>query len=183
MIEVLLLMRNLTVNLSSPEFEPFYLLQYYSLFCDLEVVEELVTDLVILVARCCPSSADRTVKFWDLETFELIGSARHETSMEMTKIRDELNEKVSEIKGLQIELTRRESDVAGEAVDSLKRLVKTLEKENATLKVSRFVTFCPLNLLLISKRLIFFSCEFVIFTSKMHSTVTHCSHFLLDEKE
>ncbi|XLR44372.1 hypothetical protein HN51_028489 [Arachis hypogaea] len=57
--------------------------------------------------------------------------------MEMTKIRDELNEKVSEIKGLQIELTRRESDVAGEAVDSLKRLVKTLEKENATLKMKK----------------------------------------------
>jgi len=25
-------------------------------------------------------SADRTVKFWDLETFELIGSARREVS-------------------------------------------------------------------------------------------------------
>lgn len=24
---------------------------------------------------CCAGSADRTVKFWDLETFELIGSA------------------------------------------------------------------------------------------------------------
>lgn len=23
----------------------------------------------------CPGSSDRTVKFWDLETFELIGSA------------------------------------------------------------------------------------------------------------
>ncbi|XP_057756048.1 golgin candidate 3-like [Arachis stenosperma] len=57
--------------------------------------------------------------------------------MEMAKIRDELNEKVSEIKRLQIELTRRESDVAGEVVDSLKRLVKTLEKENATLKMKK----------------------------------------------
>ncbi|KHN34533.1 Katanin p80 WD40 repeat-containing subunit B1 like 1 [Glycine soja] len=26
------------------------------------------------------SSADRTMKFWDLETFELIGSTRHEVS-------------------------------------------------------------------------------------------------------
>lgn len=27
-----------------------------------------------------PGSADRTVKFWDLETFELIGSTRAEVS-------------------------------------------------------------------------------------------------------
>ena len=30
--------------------------------------------------NCFAGSADRTVKFWDLETFELIGSARPEVS-------------------------------------------------------------------------------------------------------
>jgi len=30
--------------------------------------------------NCFAGSADRTVKFWDLETFELIGSARREVS-------------------------------------------------------------------------------------------------------
>lgn len=29
----------------------------------------------------CAGSADRTVKFWDLETFELIGSAGPEVSL------------------------------------------------------------------------------------------------------
>jgi len=54
--------------------------------------------------------------------------------MEVNKIHNELNEKVSEIKHLQLELTKRENG-AGEAVDSLKRLIKTLEKENTALKV------------------------------------------------
>ncbi|KAG5021806.1 hypothetical protein JHK85_018148 [Glycine max] len=57
-------------------------------------------------------------------------------SKEMNKIHTELNEKVSEIKHLQLELTRRENE-GGEAVDSLKRLIKTLEKENTTLKMER----------------------------------------------
>lgn len=30
---------------------------------------------IIFCSFSCPGSADRTVKFWDLETFELIGSA------------------------------------------------------------------------------------------------------------
>ena len=59
----------------------------------------------------------------------------------MNKICDELNEKVSEIKCLQFELTRRENEEPGEAVDSLKRLIKTLEKDNTTLKVGRFMLF------------------------------------------
>lgn len=62
------------------------------------------------------------------------------TSKEVNKIHTELNEKISEIKHLQIELTRRENE-AGETVDSLKRLIKTLEKENTTLKVGIFVHY------------------------------------------
>ncbi|KAG4938109.1 hypothetical protein JHK84_044358 [Glycine max] len=44
--------------------------------------------------------------------------------------------KFQEIKHLELELTRRENE-GGEAVDSLKRLIKTLEKENTTLKMER----------------------------------------------
>ncbi|RDX76775.1 Golgin candidate 3 [Mucuna pruriens] len=58
------------------------------------------------------------------------------TSKEMNRIHNQLNEKVSEIKHLQFELTRRENE-AGEAVDSLKRLIKTLEEENTTLKMEK----------------------------------------------
>lgn len=54
----------------------------------------------------------------------------------MSKIHDELNEKVSEIKHLQMELKRQE-DEEGNAVDSLKRLIKALEKENTTLRVGQ----------------------------------------------
>ena len=57
---------------------------------------------------------------------------------EMSKLHNELNEKVLEIKRLQLELTRFEGEEAGEAVDSSKRLIKTLEKEITTLRVGRY---------------------------------------------
>lgn len=57
----------------------------------------------------------------------------------MSKLHNELNEKISEIKCLQLELTRREDEEAGDSVDSFKRLIETLEKENTTLKVSKFM--------------------------------------------
>lgn len=59
----------------------------------------------------------------------------------MSKIHNELNEKVSEIKHLHFELTRRENEESGEAVDSLKRQIQTLERENAALKVGRFMHY------------------------------------------
>lgn len=59
----------------------------------------------------------------------------------MTKIHDELNEKSSEIKRLQMELSRRKDEDVANAVDSLKRLIKTLEKENVTLKVGKLLCF------------------------------------------
>lgn len=55
----------------------------------------------------------------------------------MSKIRDELNERVSKTKCLQMELSRREDEDVG-AMDSLKKLIKSLEKENVTLKVVNF---------------------------------------------
>ncbi|KAH1240832.1 Golgin candidate 3 [Glycine max] len=70
------------------------------------------------------------------EELNVLKLERDKASKEMNKIHTELNEKVSEIKHLQLELTRRENE-GGEAVDSLKRLIKTLEKENTTLKVGK----------------------------------------------
>ncbi|KAI8030380.1 hypothetical protein LOK49_LG01G03488 [Camellia lanceoleosa] len=54
--------------------------------------------------------------------------------MEMNKIRDELNEKISEVRRLQIELTRRENAETDDIADGLKRVIATLEKENNNLK-------------------------------------------------
>ncbi|CAL5392091.1 unnamed protein product [Camellia sinensis] len=54
--------------------------------------------------------------------------------MEMNKIRDELNEKISEVRRLQIELTRRENAETDDIADGLKRAIATLEKENNNLK-------------------------------------------------
>lgn len=50
-------------------------LQFIQLhLCMLEILSALIE------LHCCwySGSADRTVKFWDLETFEMIGSARRE---------------------------------------------------------------------------------------------------------
>ncbi|KAI8031736.1 hypothetical protein LOK49_LG01G00717 [Camellia lanceoleosa] len=54
--------------------------------------------------------------------------------MEMNKIRDELNEKISEVRRLQMELTRRENAETDDIADGLKRVIATLEKENNNLK-------------------------------------------------
>ncbi|KAK7274283.1 hypothetical protein RIF29_15366 [Crotalaria pallida] len=72
-----------------------------------------------------------------MEELKILKLERDKTSKEVSEVRNELNEKVSEIKRLQFELARRENDEAVEAVDSLKRLVKTLEKENAILKMEK----------------------------------------------
>ncbi|KAL2336091.1 hypothetical protein Fmac_010537 [Flemingia macrophylla] len=70
------------------------------------------------------------------EELNILKLEQDKTSKEMSKIYSELNEKVSEIKHLQVELTKHENE-AGEFVDSLKRLIKTLEKENTTLKIEK----------------------------------------------
>ncbi|CAL5371727.1 unnamed protein product [Camellia sinensis] len=54
--------------------------------------------------------------------------------MEMNKIRDELNEKISKVRRLQIELTRRENAETDDIADCLKKVIATLEKENNNLK-------------------------------------------------
>ncbi|XP_068478103.1 golgin candidate 3-like isoform X2 [Phaseolus vulgaris] len=70
------------------------------------------------------------------EELKMLKLERDKKSMELNKIHNELNEKVSEIKDLQFEFTKRENG-AGEAVDSLKILIKTLEQENTTLKMEK----------------------------------------------
>lgn len=59
--------------------------------------------------------------------------------MEMSNIQTELNEKISEIKRLQMELSRREDEDAGANTDNVKRMIITLEKENTNLKVDNLV--------------------------------------------
>lgn len=69
----------------------------------------------------------------------------------MRKLHNELNEKVSEIKHMQLESTRQEDEEARDAVDSSKRLIETLEKENTALKVCRFIIYALLHSIVIQK--------------------------------
>ncbi|XP_045790346.1 golgin candidate 3-like isoform X1 [Trifolium pratense] len=71
------------------------------------------------------------------EELKMLKLEREKTSKEMSKIQNELNEKASEIKHLQLDLTRRQNEEAGEAFNSLKRLIETLEKENTALKMEK----------------------------------------------
>lgn len=65
-----------------------------------------------------------------------------QTSIEMSKIRNELNDKMSEINRLQMELNRRAD---ADNAERLKRLIATLEKENTSLKVANFVLICNMS--------------------------------------
>ncbi|KAI3493451.1 hypothetical protein L1887_41841 [Cichorium endivia] len=56
---------------------------------------------------------------------------------EMNKIKDELSRKISEIKHLQMELSKKENTEANDATERLKRTVATLEKENIHLKIEK----------------------------------------------
>ncbi|RZB93819.1 Golgin candidate 3 isoform C [Glycine soja] len=71
------------------------------------------------------------------EELKLLKLERDKTKNEVSKLHNELNEKISEIKCLQLELTRREDEEAGDSVDSFKRLIETIEKENTTLKLEK----------------------------------------------
>ncbi|KAF8369383.1 hypothetical protein HHK36_032608 [Tetracentron sinense] len=63
---------------------------------------------------------------------------KDKTSMQIKELRNELNEKISEIKRLQAELNRMDKeDVADETAESLKRVIATLEKENINLKIEK----------------------------------------------
>lgn len=57
-------------------------------------------------------------------------------SSEMIKARDELNQKIMEIRRLQMEMQRKDKDEADERVEILKKTIMDLEKENVNLKVT-----------------------------------------------
>nr|XP_034904899.1 golgin candidate 4-like isoform X3 [Populus alba] len=71
------------------------------------------------------------------EELRILNMDHHKTSVDVSKIHNELNEKTSEIRQLQIELSRREDEDPNVNVKSLKRVIATLEKENANLKMER----------------------------------------------
>ncbi|KAI9382144.1 hypothetical protein POPTR_014G091300v4 [Populus trichocarpa] len=71
------------------------------------------------------------------EELRILNMDHHKTSVDVSKIHNELNEKTSEIRRLQIELSTREDEDPNVNVKSLKRVIATLEKENANLKMAR----------------------------------------------
>lgn len=62
---------------------------------------------------------------------------KDKTSIEIGKMRKELNGKLSELRRLQMELNRREDEDANDVVENLERVVATLEKENNSLKMEK----------------------------------------------
>ncbi|KAI5598756.1 hypothetical protein BDE02_02G152800 [Populus trichocarpa] len=71
------------------------------------------------------------------EELRVLKMDRHKTSMDVNKIHDELNEKTSEIRRLQMELSRWEDADLNDSVKNLKRVIATLEKENVNLKMAK----------------------------------------------
>ncbi|XP_050387627.1 golgin candidate 4 [Argentina anserina] len=67
------------------------------------------------------------------EELKLMKLDREKTSIEITKLHNELNDKMSEINRLQIEMNRREDGNA----ENFNRLIATLEKENNSLKMEK----------------------------------------------
>ncbi|XP_011037189.1 PREDICTED: golgin candidate 4 isoform X2 [Populus euphratica] len=71
------------------------------------------------------------------EELRILNVDHHKTSVDVSKIHNELNEKTSEIRRLQVALSRWEDEDPNVNVKSLKRVIATLEKENANLKMAR----------------------------------------------
>lgn len=61
---------------------------------------------------------------------------KDKTSTEMSKIRDELNKKISAVRRLQMELNRRD-DEGDDILENLKKSIGALERENASLKMEK----------------------------------------------
>ncbi|XP_022757470.1 golgin candidate 4-like isoform X4 [Durio zibethinus] len=71
------------------------------------------------------------------EELKLLKSDKDKSFTELSKMRNELNEKIIEIRRLQMELNRRENESADDKHDNLKRVIATLEKENTHLKMEK----------------------------------------------
>ena len=61
--------------------------------------------------------------------------------MQLGKTQKELNEKLSEIRQLQMKLSRKGSEDVDDNVQSLKRVIATMKRENNKLKVDNLVHF------------------------------------------
>uniref|UniRef100_A0A6N2MDP2 GRIP domain-containing protein n=2 Tax=Salix viminalis TaxID=40686 RepID=A0A6N2MDP2_SALVM len=71
------------------------------------------------------------------DELRILNMDHHKTSVDVSKIHNELNDKTSEIRRLQIELSRREDEDPNVSLKSLKGVIATLEKENANLKMAK----------------------------------------------
>lgn len=81
----------------------------------------------------------------------------------MSKIHNDLNEKVSEVRRLQMELNRRNDDGVDDIIENFKRSVATLEKENARLKVGNIVVLLIAHLCSVHLLYLKFYCCFYYF--------------------
>ncbi|KAJ6710387.1 MYOSIN HEAVY CHAIN - RELATED [Salix koriyanagi] len=71
------------------------------------------------------------------EDLRVLKTDRQNASMDVNNIHDELNDNTSEIRRLQIELSRWEDADPNDSVENLKRVIVTLEKENGNLKMEK----------------------------------------------
>ncbi|ESQ43922.1 hypothetical protein EUTSA_v10005812mg [Eutrema salsugineum] len=71
------------------------------------------------------------------EEIESLRLDKKKTSLEISKVRSEMDAKLQEIKHLQIKLNGQESHAFGTAMEHLKEVNKALEKENSELKLKR----------------------------------------------
>ncbi|KAL7203295.1 hypothetical protein ACSBR2_016564 [Camellia fascicularis] len=71
------------------------------------------------------------------DELNLLKVDKEKSTIEMKKIRDELNEKISEVRRLQMELNRRDNIEADDTAEGLKRVIAALEKENNSLKMAK----------------------------------------------
>ncbi|XWS46161.1 hypothetical protein CRYUN_Cryun14cG0039900 [Craigia yunnanensis] len=71
------------------------------------------------------------------EELKLLKSDKDKSFTDLSKMRNELNEKMIEIRHLQMELNRREDESAEVTLENLKRVIATLEKENTHLKMEK----------------------------------------------
>ncbi|XP_028109410.1 golgin candidate 4-like isoform X2 [Camellia sinensis] len=71
------------------------------------------------------------------DELNLLKVDKDKSTIEMKKIRDVLNEKISEVRRLQMELNRRDNIEADDTAEGLKRVIAALEKENNSLKMAK----------------------------------------------
>ncbi|XP_057979893.1 golgin candidate 4 isoform X3 [Malania oleifera] len=133
-------------NMLGKEKEPAVLLEEKnkSLAAVKASYESPIKQLRLELEKECNKSAILELKLQD--EYNLNVSVREELSSlkrdkdkaadEMSKMHNELNAKISEIRRLQVELSRREDEDADD-VENLKKVVASLEKENVNLKMEK----------------------------------------------